>query len=88
MLVSKRVLTQGFIVLDYMDRAAEIEAHLGVLIRSGQLTPVHTVLVGLDQLPDAFVRSFSQGHPGKVVVDVQKEFPAGSEDPVSAQVVF
>ncbi|WP_182376003.1 NADP-dependent oxidoreductase [Nocardioides sp. WS12] len=71
MLLTKRVLTQGFIVLDYMDRANEVEAYLANLIASGQMRAVQTVLSSLDQLPDAFIESFTNGHPGKLIVDLQ-----------------
>jgi len=70
MLLTKRILTQGFIVLDYLDRATDVEAHLGELIAAGSLKAVQTVLRGLDQLPDAFVDSFTNGPPGKLIVDL------------------
>ena len=70
-LLTKRVLTQGFIVLDYMDRAHEVEAYLADLIASGNLTAVQAVLAGLDSLPGAFIDSFTHGYPGKVIVDVR-----------------
>jgi NADPH-dependent curcumin reductase CurA len=69
-LLTKRVLTQGFIVLDYMDRAAEVEATLGEVISSGQLEAVQSVLPGFEQLPAAFVDSFSNGQPGKIIIDL------------------
>lgn len=69
-LLTKRILTQGFVALDYMDRAAEVEATLGELIRSGQLEAVQSVLPGFEQLPAAFVDSFSHGHPGKLIIDL------------------
>lgn len=57
-------------VLDYMERAAVVEATLGELVASGQLRAVQSLLPGFDQLPSAFVDSFSNGHPGKVLVDL------------------
>ncbi len=69
-LLTKRILTQGFVVLDYMDRAAEVEATLGELISSGQLEAVQSVLPGFEQLPAAFVDSFSNGQPGKLIIDL------------------
>lgn len=71
MLLTKRILTQGFIVLDYMDRAEEVEAYLADLIASGDLTAVQTVVHGLDRLPQAFVDSFGSGHSGKLIVDLR-----------------
>ncbi|QSE94777.1 NADP-dependent oxidoreductase [Rhodococcus pseudokoreensis] len=70
LLLTKRILTQGFVVLDYMDRAAEVEATLGELIRSGRLEAVQSALPGFEQLPAAFVDSFSNGQPGKLVIDL------------------
>lgn len=70
LLLTKRILTQGFVVLDYMDRAAEVEATLGELISSGQLEAVQSVLPGFEQLPAAFVDSFSNGQPGKLIIDL------------------
>ncbi|NYI80721.1 NADP-dependent oxidoreductase [Nocardioides panzhihuensis] len=72
MLLTKRVTTQGFIVLDYMDRATAVEADLTKLITSGKLAAVQTVLPGFGQLPTAFIDSFSNGHPGKVIVDIRE----------------
>ncbi|EME19167.1 NADP-dependent oxidoreductase [Rhodococcus triatomae BKS 15-14] len=69
-LLAKRILTQGFIVLDYMDRAAEVEAALAKLISSGQLEPLQSVLRGFEQLPAAFVDSFTHGQPGKLIIDL------------------
>ncbi|MFD6062366.1 NADP-dependent oxidoreductase [Rhodococcus wratislaviensis] len=69
-LLTKRILTQGFVVLDYMDRAAEVEATLGELLSSGQLEAVQSVLPGFEQLPAAFVDSFSNGQPGKIIIDL------------------
>ncbi|WP_433566906.1 hypothetical protein ACQP1O_17985 [Nocardia sp. CA-151230] len=52
------------------DRAAEIEATLGELISSGQLVAGQSLLPGFEQLPAAFVDSFSNGRPGKVIIDL------------------
>lgn len=71
-LLTKRILTQGFVVLDYMDRATEVEAKLGALISSGQLSAVQSVLPGFEQLPGAFVDSFSNGQPGKIIIDLTR----------------
>ncbi|MCQ8832137.1 hypothetical protein [Streptomyces malaysiensis] len=39
MLLTKRVTTQGFIVLDHMSRAREAEEHLASLIRDKEIDP-------------------------------------------------
>jgi NADPH-dependent curcumin reductase CurA len=70
LLLTKRVLTQGFIVLDYMDRSADVEAELAAMLDRGDLREVQTVVGGFRSLPHAFVQSFTDGPPGKLVVDV------------------
>lgn len=70
MLLTKRVTVQGFIVLDYMDQANEVEDHLAELIAHEELKPVQTVLAGFDQLPAAFIDSFATGKHGKLIIDL------------------
>ncbi|SCF91801.1 hypothetical protein GA0115260_104287 [Streptomyces sp. MnatMP-M27] len=71
MLLTKRVTTQGFIVLDHMNRAHEAEEHLASLIRDKEIDPVQTVVPGFEHLPRTFVQTFTHSrHPGKLVVDV------------------
>ncbi|WHX23895.1 hypothetical protein QFW82_46105 [Streptomyces malaysiensis subsp. malaysiensis] len=71
MLLTKHVTTQGFIVLDHMNRAHEAEEHLASLIRDKEIDPVQTVVPGFEHLPRTFVQTFTHSrHPGKLVVDV------------------
>ncbi|WP_135451724.1 NADP-dependent oxidoreductase [Mycobacterium sp. DL99] len=69
LLLSKRTLVQGFIVLDYFDRAAEAQRELSGLLREGTLKEIDTVVRGFHELPHAFIRSFDSGAPGKLVVE-------------------
>ncbi len=69
LLLSKRTLVQGFIVLDYFDRAAEAQLELSRLLREGTLKEIDTVVRGFHELPHAFIRSFDSGAPGKLVVE-------------------
>ncbi|GAA0507477.1 hypothetical protein GCM10010390_08010 [Streptomyces mordarskii] len=70
MLLTKRVTTQGFIVLDHMNPAHEAEEHLAALIRDKEIAPPQTVVPGFEH-PRTFVRTFTHSrHPGKPVVDV------------------
>lgn len=70
MLLTKRVLTQGFIVFDYNDRAEEVQTELIGMIEAGRLREVQTVVRGFHELPKAFARSFIDGAPGKLIVDI------------------
>jgi hypothetical protein len=70
MLLTKRILTQGFNALDYMHRAARIEDDLHDRITRGALTPVQTVTAGFAELPSVFASSFAGDHVGKLLVAV------------------
>lgn len=72
MLLTKRVTTQGFIALDYDGRADQVQQELVDLLEAGELREVQTVVRGFHELPNAFVRSFTDGVPGKLVVDVSE----------------
>lgn len=68
MLLTKRIRLEGFIIVDYMQHAREIEDKLAGLVLSGNLDPLQTVVNGFDQLPGAFIESFVDEHVGKLVV--------------------
>lgn len=70
LILSKRAVVQGFIVLDYFDRALQAQHELAELLRTGALKEVDSVVRGFHELPGALARSFSSGAPGKLVVDV------------------
>ncbi|MEE6166732.1 MULTISPECIES: NADP-dependent oxidoreductase [unclassified Mycolicibacterium] len=69
LLLSKRTHVQGFIVLDYFNRAAKARQELSRLLREGTLKEIETVVHGFHELPRAFIRSFESGPPGKLVVE-------------------
>lgn len=69
LLLSMRTLVQGFVVLDYFDRAADAQRELAGLLREGTLKEIDTVVHGFHELPHAFIRSFESGTPGKLVVE-------------------
>jgi len=69
LLLSKRTLLQGFIVLDYFGRAAEAQRELAGLLRDGALKEIDTVVHGFHELPLAFIRSFDSGTAGKLIVE-------------------
>lgn len=67
-LLTKRTVVQGFIVLDYADRAAQAWEDLTALLRAGTLTEIDTVVHGFHELPRTFIRSFDSAAAGKLVV--------------------
>ena len=67
-LIGNRVRMQGFIVSDYMDRAAEFYRDMGALLAAGKLRAEETIHDGLDATPDAFMGLFSGGNTGKMLV--------------------
>lgn len=69
-LIGMRVRMQGFIVTDYMPRAAEFYADMGGMLAAGQLKREETVVDGLERMPDAFLGLFSGGNTGKMLVRV------------------
>lgn len=72
LIVSKRATVQGFIVLDYVDRAMDAQHELAELLRTGSLKEIDSVVRGFHELPLAFVRSFGSGAAGKLVVDLAR----------------
>jgi len=69
-LIGMRMRVQGFIVSDYMDRAAEFYRDMGGWLKDGKLKRNETVFEGLDTMPDAFLGLFTGGNTGKMLVRV------------------
>ena len=67
-LVVNRARMEGFIILDYMDRAMEAMVELGGWVLSGDLSYRTDVVEGLDNAPAALERLFSGANLGKVMV--------------------
>ena len=66
----RRARLEGFIVLDYMDRAAEAFAELGRWLAEGKIKYRVDVVDGLHQAPDALNRLFDGSNAGKLIVKV------------------
>ena len=66
--IGARLVIQGFIVSDYMDRAGEFYREMGALAAAGQLRREETVVDGLEQTPTAFLGLFSGENRGKMLV--------------------
>ncbi len=69
----RRLLIKGFIVIDYLPRAAEAYAELGPLVASGELKWKAHVVEGLESAVDALGRLFTGDHDGKLLVQVSPE---------------
>lgn len=68
MLIINRGRMEGFIIIDYMDRADEAIGELAGWVMSGELKFAVDVVDGLDNAPVALDRLFSGANQGKVMV--------------------
>ena len=68
-----RILIKGFIVIDYLPRAAEAMAELEPLVAGGQLKWKVHVVDGLENAGGALGRLFTGDHDGKLLVRVSPE---------------
>lgn len=68
-----RLLIKGFIVIDYLPRAAEAMAELAPWVASGKLKWKAHVVDGLENAPTALNRLFTGDHDGKLLVRVSPE---------------
>jgi len=69
-LIVKRARMEGFLVLDYYDRAAPALRDLGQWLAEGKLTYRVDEVVGLENAPAALNRLFEGANTGKLVVKV------------------
>ncbi len=67
-LVVMRARMEGFLILDYMDRATEAIMELAGWVLGGRLTYAVDVVEGLDNAPAAFDKLFTGANTGKVLV--------------------
>ncbi|MBU6372559.1 MAG: NADP-dependent oxidoreductase [Alphaproteobacteria bacterium] len=65
-----RIKVQGFIVIDYLPRAAEAMSDLIPWVATGQLKYKVHVEKGLETAPQAVKRLFTGDHDGKLLVEV------------------
>ena len=68
-----RIMIKGFIIIDYLPRAAEAFAELGPLVASGQLKWKAHVEDGLENALDSVGRLFTGDHDGKLLIRVSPE---------------
>jgi NADPH-dependent curcumin reductase CurA len=69
----KRARVEGFIVLDYMDRAKEAFAELGKWLAEGKIKYRVEIIEGLEQAPEALNKLFDGSHSGKLIVKISKK---------------
>lgn len=67
-LIVQRGRMEGFIILDYMHRAAEATLELAGWVLGGEMTYAVDVVDGLDNAPAALDRLFTGANTGKVMV--------------------
>jgi NADPH-dependent curcumin reductase CurA len=66
--IEKRLVLQGFLVLDHFSRQAEFIEKMNRWIRNGDVTHRKTVEVGIERAPAAFLKLFSGENIGKMLV--------------------
>jgi hypothetical protein len=67
-ITTKRLMMQGLIVRDWMDRQKEFEKEVRAYFQDGKLKNKETVVDGIDQAVDAFIGLFKGQNIGKMVV--------------------
>jgi NADPH-dependent curcumin reductase CurA len=70
LLIVKRLLMQGFIVMDYADRYAEAEVDLAGWLKAGRMHAVEDVVDGLENAPQALVGVLRGDNLGKRIVRI------------------
>ncbi|NNC72452.1 MAG: NADP-dependent oxidoreductase [Sphingomonadaceae bacterium] len=66
--IGKGIMMKGFIVTQFMARAAEFYQDMGAMVASGKLESQETVHEGLESQVDAFRGLFTGGNTGKMLV--------------------
>jgi NADPH-dependent curcumin reductase CurA len=69
----KRARVEGFIVIDYMDRAMEAFAELKKWLAEGKIKYRIEIIDGLEQAPEALNKLFDGSHSGKLIVQISNK---------------
>ena len=70
LIVGKRLKIRGFIVSDFAARQGEFAKDMAAWISSGQIKTRDTIDEGVDAMPGAFLKLFTGGNFGKMLVKV------------------
>lgn len=70
LIVVKRLIMQGFIVMDFMDRREQAMADLQTWVASGQLKVQEDVIDGLENTPQALIGLLAGANRGKRMIRV------------------
>jgi NADPH-dependent curcumin reductase CurA len=70
LIVYKKLLMQGFLIGDYIQRFPDGRKQLEQWINEDKLHYRETIIKGFDQLPEAFIGLFSGNNEGKMLVEV------------------
>ena len=73
LLMSARVLMQGFIVYDYEDRADEARRAIAGWLREGRIKYRETIVDGFENAPAAFISVMTGGNIGKQLVRLVRD---------------
>jgi NADPH-dependent curcumin reductase CurA len=68
--VGKSLKLQGFIVSNHLDVVPAFYAEMGKLIKAGKMKWQETVEEGIENAPKAFLKLFSGGNTGKMLVKI------------------
>jgi NADPH-dependent curcumin reductase CurA len=68
LVVPRRLLIKGFIILDHWDRREDFLKEVRPLVESGQVRSQETVVEGLERAPEALLGLFSGANTGKMLV--------------------
>lgn len=69
-ILMKRLRVEGFFSPDFMDQGAALTARLKQWVDAGELSLPYDVTVGLENTLDAYVKLFTGGNVGKVLVEI------------------
>jgi hypothetical protein len=72
-LLVNRARMQGFVVVDYMGRAAEAMSEMAGWIADGRLIAREDVVEGFERFPDALLKLFAGENVGKLVLKVGED---------------
>jgi NADPH-dependent curcumin reductase CurA len=76
LLVGKSLTMQGFLVFNHQDLRPAFLAEMGTLIKAGKMKWQETVDHGIEHAPQAFLKLFSGGNIGKMLVKLAPDQPA------------